>query len=238
MIFVKDGQRIATENFVSGKVYNILFKNDVNTNMMCTSIGSDCVIFQGQAPLGLFTLTIQNADTVDTIEEAQTGTTNYNNLINKPSINSVDLIGNKTSAELLIREVPTITSSDYDKVLTANNDGTYNWQSIPQGTMDYTDLTNKPQINSVELSGNKSLTDLGIQEELSSSQLDAVNSGITSADVTQIGTNENNILSVQGKVKAHSEGGTDYDVINGIRVYVSATQPTGDIPVGSLWIGG
>lgn len=60
----------------------------------------------------------------------------------------------------------------------------------------------------------------------------------TQAQLDQIGTNENNILSIQGKVKAHSEGGTDYDVINGIRVYVSATQPTGDIPVGSLWIGG
>lgn len=31
------------------------------------------------------------------------------------------------------------------------------------GTNDYTQLTNKPQINSVELSGNKSLSDLGIQ---------------------------------------------------------------------------
>lgn len=49
---------------------------------------------------------------------------------------------------------------------------------------------------------------------------------------------ENDILSLQGKVKAHSEGGTDYDVINGIRVYVSSTAPTGDIPTGSLWIGG
>ena len=54
----------------------------------------------------------------------------------------------------------------------------------------------------------------------------------------RVDTNETDILSFQGKVKAHSEGGTDYDVINGIRVYVSATQPTGDIPVGSLWIGG
>lgn len=34
---------------------------------------------------------------------------------------------------------------------------------ISGGTTDYTQLTNKPQINSVELSGNKSLSDLGIQ---------------------------------------------------------------------------
>ena len=31
------------------------------------------------------------------------------------------------------------------------------------GTTDYTDLTNKPQINSVTLSGNKSLSDIGAQ---------------------------------------------------------------------------
>lgn len=31
------------------------------------------------------------------------------------------------------------------------------------GTSDYTQLTNKPQINSVELTGNKSLSDIGAQ---------------------------------------------------------------------------
>lgn len=66
-------------------------------------------------------------------------------------------------------------------------------------------------------------------------QLDAMNSGITAE---KLQTDENNISSLQGKVKAHSEGGTNYDVINGIRVYVSATAPTGDIPTGSIWIGG
>lgn len=29
-----------------------------------------------------------------------------------------------------------------------------------------------------------------------------------------------------------------YIVVNNIRVYVSATQPTGDIPTGAIWIGG
>lgn len=69
-------------------------------------------------------------------------------------------------------------------------------------------------------------------------QLAAMNSGITSEDVTQIGTNENDISTIQGKLTAHTAGGSNYDVINGIRVYVSATAPTGDIPTGSLWIGG
>ena len=34
-------------------------------------------------------------------------------------------------------------------------------RTIPQGTSDYADLTNKPQINSVTLTGNKSLLDIG-----------------------------------------------------------------------------
>lgn len=29
-----------------------------------------------------------------------------------------------------------------------------------------------------------------------------------------------------------------YIVVNSIRVYVSATEPTGDIPTGAIWIGG
>lgn len=69
-------------------------------------------------------------------------------------------------------------------------------------------------------------------------QLAAMNSGITAEDVTQIGTNENNILSEQGKTTAMSTGGADYIVVNNIRVYVSATAPTGTIPTGSIWIGG
>lgn len=36
------------------------------------------------------------------------------------------------------------------------------------GTTDYTDLTNKPQINSVTLSGNKSLSDIGAQPTIDS----------------------------------------------------------------------
>ena len=36
------------------------------------------------------------------------------------------------------------------------------WNNASTGTSDYNDLENKPKINGVELSGNKSLTDLGI----------------------------------------------------------------------------
>lgn len=62
------------------------------------------------------------------------------------------------------------------------------------GTLNYNDLYNKPQINGVELAGNKSLDNLDIQPKLSAAQLSATNSGITADDVAQIETNKNNIL--------------------------------------------
>ena len=59
-------------------------------------------------------------------------------------------------------EIPAIGADTNGKVL--SNDGSkLNWVESTSGSSDYTDLTNKPQINSVELSGNKSLDDLGIQ---------------------------------------------------------------------------
>ena len=63
------------------------------------------------------------------------------------------------------------------------------------GTSDYTQLSNKPQINGHELNGNK-----------------------TGADLDLIDDHGN------------------YIVVNGIRVYISATEPTGAIPDGSVWI--
>ena len=68
-------------------------------------------------------------------------------------------------------------------------------------------------------------------------QLAAMNSGITAEDVAQIGTNENNILSEQQKTTGMTAGGNDYITVNGIRVYVSSTAPTG-ARTGDLWIGG
>lgn len=50
------------------------------------------------------------------------------------------------------------------------------------GTSDYTELTNKPSINSVTLTGNKSLNDLGIQGELTAGSNITINNGTISAD--------------------------------------------------------
>ena len=165
--------------------------------MMCTSIGADCVVFQGQAPLNLFTLTMQNADIVDTIEESSGSTESYNDLTNKPQINSVTLTGNKSLSDLGIAAASSfaVGSSDNGKVLTAiyeEGQGSYAWvtPSGGGGTTDYTLLENKPQINSVTLTGNKSLSDLGI----------AAASDIPTVPITEIQKNSTTISPVSGVV--------------------------------------
>lgn len=63
------------------------------------------------------------------------GTSNYNDLTNKPKINGVELVGDVSTDDL----------------------------NINLGASDYVDLTNKPSINGVELSGNLTDADLNIQ---------------------------------------------------------------------------
>lgn len=90
------------------------------------------------------------------------------------------------------------------------------------GTTNYNALENKPQINSHELSGNKSSSDLGLQAALTETQLAAVNSGIDSTKVQQISTNTTNISS--------------FKKATGANVYYQETQPVDTIPTGSYWI--
>lgn len=163
------------------------------------------------------------------------GTSDYNNLTNKPKINNVELTGNKTLQDLGIKQEytaddiefsdgetfqqkynageltgpkgdtgdtgpqgptgpagtngtdgadgedgfsPTInvkTSTDDEYILTVTNKtGSFDTPNLKGqdgtsgggtgGTTDYNDLSNKPKINNVELSGNKSLGDIGVQQ--------------------------------------------------------------------------
>lgn len=49
---------------------------------------------------------------------SQGGTRDYNKLLNKPSINSVELIGNKTSAELFVQDaMDEISEQDIDTIV-------------------------------------------------------------------------------------------------------------------------
>lgn len=68
-------------------------------------------------------------------------------------------------------------------------------------------------------------------------QLDAMNSGIDTTKVAQIATNADDISDEQDKTVGMGEGGSNYITVGGVRVYVSSTAPTGNIPDGSVGVG-
>lgn len=57
-------------------------------------------------------------------------------------------------------------------------------------------------------------------------QLAAMNSGITAEDVAQIGTNENDISSLQTLTQGIDSTGNDFIEINGKKLYFSTTTPS------------
>ena len=88
-----------------------------------------------------------------------TGPIDYESIKNKPSINGVQLVGDRSLAELGI-DVMTAeyVQSRYDEIMpkSIEDDG---WK------IDYnTQVKNHPEINDVELMGNKSSKELGINE--------------------------------------------------------------------------
>ena len=104
------------------------------------------------------------------------GTNDYNQLINKPSINGIPLSGNNSSSDLHLftgdysdlSNKPTINGVTVEGSLTSADlnmfDGDYdhltNKPTLFSG--DYDDLTDKPTINGNTLVGNKTTSDLGL----------------------------------------------------------------------------
>lgn len=122
------------------------------------------------------------------------------------------------------------------------------------GTSDYTDLTNKPQINGQTLVGNKVSSELGLQSSIN--QDNKLNTaytylkGYAKAQSVQSINESDNATQAFGKLEfrvdlcedkiddqeaSTQQGGRGYAIINGIRLYVnpSGTPPTGNIPDGS-----
>lgn len=191
MEFITTGNRIAVENFDIGKIYTITWQTGNYKSLACTGKGTDFVMFQDQEPDLLFCLTMDSAITVSSIEEGGggSGTNNYNELENKPSINGFVLVGNKTGADLGLA-----SQSDLEDYATN--------ASVVAGLATKQDALSSSQLAAVNSGitsalvtqiGTNTSAIAGKQDALSSSQLAAVNSGITSTDVAQITTNKNNI---------------------------------------------
>ena len=98
------------------------------------------------------------------------------------------------------------------------------------GTTDYTELTNKPQINGVTLTGNKSLDDLGIDIPTATSELTNDSGFITSADVptkTSDLTNDSGYITT-ADVSAVGLSGNYDDLTNKPTIPTLTSQLTND----------
>lgn len=62
----------------------------------------------------------------------------------------------------------------------------------------------------------------------------STNKFATAAQLTQITTNQTNINAQQNAI---ADGGNGYALVNGIRLYVASSAPTGTIPDGSVGVG-
>lgn len=120
------------------------------------------------------------------------GSSDYTELSNKPSINGVTLYGNKTSTNLGLASATDLdgkldnpSGGTVGQVLKKTATGT-EWadESGGGGTSDYTDLTNKPQINGNTLTGNKTAANLGLA---SASDLAAKADKVTEVTVSTAG---------------------------------------------------
>lgn len=116
------------------------------------------------------------------------GTNNYNDLTNKPKINNIELSDNKSLEDLGIQpkgdyltEVPKASEDSFGgvkakakttetvEIAIDSSTGKLYAPTYPSisggGTSNYQDLENKPSINDIELVGNKTLDELGIQKK-------------------------------------------------------------------------
>ena len=93
------------------------------------------------------------------------GTSDYDGLSNKPSINGVELSGNKTSEDLGFEGTTNYTELDNKpKINNVELNGNKTLSELGfEPTTSYATLNDKPKINNVELSGNKTASDLGLQ---------------------------------------------------------------------------
>ena len=103
----------------------------------------------------------------------------YNDLTNKPTIPEAYTLPTASTLELGGVKIDGTTITIQDGVISAVQGST--------GSTSYADLTNKPQINSVELSGNKTLAELGIQAAGNYATTTALSDGLaTKADTSAL----------------------------------------------------
>ena len=155
---------------------------------------------------------------------AGTGTSNYNELSNKPSINGVELSGNKTGAQLNL-----VSESDLAEVATTGNyNDLLHKPTIPaaqvnsdwNSTSGVSAILNKPDIPAAQVNSDWN-SDSGVSEILNKPTLSAV---ATSGDYDDL-TNKPTIPAAQVNSDWNSDSGVS-EILN--KPTLSAVATSGD----------
>ena len=75
-------------------------------------------------------MSIRQGSTIIAGSSGSGGTSNYNNLENKPSINGITLEGNKTTEDLNINSLPDQTGNEGKVLITNGTEAS--WQTLPE----------------------------------------------------------------------------------------------------------
>ena len=116
------------------------------------------------------TMTILSNENIDFDVVGGSGTSNYERLSNKPHINDVELIGNKTSADLGLQPAGEYLTEETDPIFTASasanitSEDITNWNNKSDFSGNYNDLSNKPTIpsNTSDLINNSGFIDKNV----------------------------------------------------------------------------
>lgn len=173
-----------------------------NSNNWYSRIGlyNDTIMYI-QAPFESDRIVINNYD----LEDAPTGNAKdvviYGNLINK---------NNNIASRVLNQD--NVTAGNNITIDKTSTGITISSTGGTGGTSDYTQLTNKPQINGIELTGNKNGNDLGLANE---SEIEELGNELNQLanDVTNLDTNKQDKLvagtniTIEGNVISATGGG-------------------------------
>ena len=133
-----------------------------------------------------------NTGTVKSVRvQAGTGLTSSTSTAQNTTLNTTISIASgyklPTTTEWSGKQDALPTQSGQSGKFLTTNGSTLSWASVSTGTSDYSSLTNKPSINSVTLSGNKTSSDLGLQPALATQTVYSAKGSATK--VPQITTN-------------------------------------------------
>lgn len=119
---------------------------------------------------------------------------NYEDLNNLPKINGVVVKGDKIGADYGLASASDLA----DHIADTNNPHEVSKEQVGLGNVDNTADLDKPISTATQTALN------GKQDNLTQTQLDAVNSGIDSTKTAQIATNANNITDIENKIPSQA----------------------------------